>query len=133
LYFREADIQWVAANNLFHTPGFVYRPAGLKAMTALLGNTEERIVYDNFRLDNLNSNNFDYTHFCYEEYLKNHKFLMPFDKSYFNHTKHNVLPTPPGNRELSRGIFNVFPLDLSALNIKHPIGTTLGIFFNFKI
>jgi len=95
-------------------------------MAVLLGQSEERIIYDNFRLENLNSNNVDFTHTCYEEYLKNHKFITPFERGYFVHSTSNVLPTPPDNREKNRGAFNVFPLDLSALKYKPQNSTNLG-------
>lgn len=123
--FREADIQHVDASRLFHTPGVFYRPATLKTMTALLGNTETREVYNNFNLENLHQNDLDYTHYMYQKYLEYAKFIPPGNNKYFSHTMYNKLPNPISTDE-GKGLFNIFPLDLDSDEIK-PTHTSLGV------
>jgi len=110
---------------VFHTPGIFYRPDSLKSMTALLGNTETRSVYNNFHLENLNSNGFDYSHHIYQQYLQYKNFVPPGDKLYWDHTMKNMLPDPPSTTAGGKGLFNLFPLDLTSDVIKTP-ATTLG-------
>lgn len=99
-------------NNIFHTPGIYYRPAELKSMSALWGNSESRKIYQNFQLNNLNSNAPDYTHEIYHKYLQLHHFLPPGNKTYFAHTMNNHIPSVPSLTR-DKGLFNLFPLDLS--------------------
>jgi hypothetical protein len=124
--FRESDIQYVESNNLFHTPGVFYRPESLKTMNVLLGNTESRIVYKNFNLENLNSNDLDPTHYMYQKYLQYNRFIPPHEKNYFSHTALNTRPETPSTTE-NKGLFNVFPLDLMSVSdeFKKP-NTNLG-------
>jgi hypothetical protein len=56
------------ADRVFHTPGVYYRPANLKSLTVLMGNTEARTVYRNFDLQNLHINSADPTHALYQRY-----------------------------------------------------------------
>ena len=125
-FFRESDIQHVDTNRVFHTPGIFYRPEQLKTMTALLGNTETRSVFKNFRLENLNSTSLDFSHQLYEKYLQHSNFIPPGDKNYFLHLMHNRLPSPP-SLTAEKGLFNLFPLDLSSSDelSKNP-ASTLG-------
>jgi hypothetical protein len=110
--FRESDIQYVEANNVFHTPGIYYRPDNLKSMTALMGNTEARVIYKNFQLLNLNSNALDYSHYMYQKYLQYNYFVPPGNTKYFIHLQNNVVPNEPATTD-SKGLFNLFPLDLN--------------------
>lgn len=126
-YFsRESDIQHVDTERVFHTPGIFYRPDCLKTMTALMGNTETRSVYNNFHLENLNSNDFDYSHQLYQCYLQYKKFIPPGETNYWVHTMNNILPAPPSTTAGGRGLFNLFPLDLASEELKTP-PTTLGV------
>jgi hypothetical protein len=102
-------------------------------MTALMGNTESRSIYKNFNLANLNSNNLDYTHYMYQKYLQYNKFIPPGEKKYFDHTMYNNVPAVPLTTE-SKGLFNIFPLDLDSLEISQKKGikgntgsTTIGV------
>jgi hypothetical protein len=113
----------VEANNLFHTPGVFYRPNTLKTMTCLLGNTESRIVYKNFNLENLNSNALDETHYNYQKYLQYSKFIPQNDNNYFSHTALNMKPQPASTDE-NKGWFNIFPLDLMSITDEFKIPST---------
>jgi hypothetical protein len=126
--FRQTDIQHVESDNLFHTPGVFYRPESLKTMTVLQGNTESRIVYKNFNLENLNSNNLDWSHFLYQKYLQYKKFIPFNETNYFSHTALNKIPNPAQTTD-SKGFFNIFPLDLDPISdeLKIP-STNLGNF-----
>jgi hypothetical protein len=115
-FFRESDIQYVTPEeptvSPFHTPGIFYRPANLKMMTAVMGNTEARVVYKNFQLENLNSNTMDYSHYHYMKYLQYNNFIPAGDKKYFAHMQMNTVPNNP-SLTTGKGLFNLFPLDLS--------------------
>ena len=93
-------------------------------MTALLGNTESRSVYNNFHLENLNSNKYDYSHQMYEHYLQYNQFIPPGERKYWTHLMKNLYPTPVPN---NKGSFNLFPLDLTSDEIKTSAATTLGV------
>lgn len=82
-------------------------------MTCLLGNTEKRLVYDNFELQNLNSNAQDFTHSNYQKYLETNYFVAPHQQRFWVHTKTNVLPATP-SATADKGLFNVFPLCLTS-------------------
>ncbi len=82
-FVKESDIQHLDANNVFHTPGIYYRPNQLKSMACLLGHTESRTVFNNFELENLNSNAMDHTHLLYERYLQNNFFYSLRGKKLF--------------------------------------------------
>lgn len=111
---------------IFHTPGIYYRPASLKNMTALLGDTETRAVYDNFELKNLNSDAMDASHEFYQKYLEHHFFVPAGETAYFNHTQDILIPeTPSTARE--KGCFNVFPLSLAALEGHRARQSRLGV------
>ncbi len=104
-------------------------------MSVLVGNTEKRIVYKNFELLNLHQNKPDFTHTNYEHYLENSYFLPPGatgeggegggGRLYWAHTVNNMLPTVVSNT-LDKGLFNVFPLDLMALESKNSAASSLG-------
>jgi hypothetical protein len=113
----------VDANNLFHTPGIYYRPNTLKTMSCLLGNTESRIVYKNFNLENLNSNAHDESHYNYQKYLQYNKFIPQNDNNYFIHTALNIKPNPASTEE-DKGWFNIFPLDLMSITDELKIPST---------
>jgi hypothetical protein len=93
-------------------------------MTALLGNTETRSVYKNFHFENLNTNAIDSSHLFYQKYLQYNKFVPPGENQYFVHTINNTVPTPPVTN-VDKGLFNLFPLDLSSDELKIP-STNLG-------
>lgn len=97
-------------------------------MTVLQGNTESRIVYKNFNLENLNSNNLDWSHFLYQKYLQYKKFIPFNETNYFSHTALNKIPNPAQTTD-SKGFFNMFPLDLDPISdeLKIP-STNLGNF-----
>jgi hypothetical protein len=137
LFFRESDVQLgnipvefpLNAVGKFNTPGVYYRPASLKNMTCILGNTEHRVIYNNFALKNLNSNAMDYSHSLYLKYLEYNYFLPAGDsRHYFSHMKQSTIPTAP-SLESEKGLFNVFPLSLLSDDlVKHSNrSSTLGI------
>ena len=78
------------------------------------GNTEQRIVYKNIELNNLNSNQLDPSHEIYVKYLQNHFFIPRGERKYFQHSALNVLPTTPST-DANKGLFNVFGVDLTSL------------------
>lgn len=84
----------------------------MKKITVLYGNTESRVVYKNFELDNLDQNSMDRSHHIYEHYLQYNKFVPPGEKNYFVHTMNNMLPDPP-SKTTEKGLFNCFPVDLT--------------------
>ena len=106
--------------------GYYYRPASLKNMAVLLGNSEKRSVYKNFDLQNLHQNLQDPTHLQYMNYLENNYFIPPGERKYWAHMVTNVLPVA-ANNETDKGVFNVFPLDLVPLDMsKNTAGASLG-------
>jgi hypothetical protein len=127
----------VTSHNVFHTPGVFYRPATLKSMTCLLGNSEKRTVFQNFDLQNLNSNEVDYTHLVYDNYLKQQRFIPPFSGmwahhvGYWAHMSSNMLPTEVlkgDDAAVDKGLFNLFPLSLIDDTLKpgNVASSTLG-------
>jgi hypothetical protein len=96
----------------------------------LMGNTERRTVYKNFELLNLHTNGHDFSHKNYERYLKNAHFIGPEETNYWVHTVSNILPTNPPANNRDKGLFNVFPLDLTAESLKKnaSVGSSLGKF-----
>jgi hypothetical protein len=127
-FVKDTDIQYQEGNRIFHTPGIYYRPNELKSMQALLSNTESRTTYNNFKLENLNTNTMDYSHLIYEKYLQNNFFLPLGEKKYFEHTRQNIIPINPVN-DTGKGLFNVFPLSLESeqLNPKNYATSSLGV------
>ena len=112
----------------FLCAGIYYRPSTLKAMTVLVGNTEKRMVYKNFELNNLHQNLPDYTHINYERYLESNYFIPPgegMERKYWAHTVSNLIPTVV-SREEGKGLFNIFPLDLLSLDTKANAASSLG-------
>lgn len=91
-----------------------------------MGDTETRTVYDNFELKNINSNAMDYSHLLYQKYLEHQFFLPPGDHAYFNHMTDIVIPTQP-TKDGDKGLFNVFPLSLLALEGRRATQSTLGV------
>jgi hypothetical protein len=127
-FVKESDIQYVDTNRVFHTPGIYYRPNQLKSMTCLLGNTDSRTVFNNFELENLNTNNMDYSHLLYEKYLQNNYFIPPGERNYFEHNKNNIIPAHPPSTDLEKGLFNVFPISLQSDVIQSKkSSSTLGV------
>jgi hypothetical protein len=108
--------------------GIYYRPATLKSLTMLMGNTERRTVYKNFEVLNLHTNAHDFSHKNYERYLKNAHFIGPEETNYWVHTVSNILPTDPPPTDREKGLFNVFPLDLTSESLKKnaSAGSSLG-------
>jgi len=101
-------------------------------MTVLRGDTESRTVYQNFALNNLNINNPDYTHYVYQKYLQLQQFIPPNETKYFAHMINNHVPGTQASNTTGKGLFNLFPLDLSHSLKQHGGGssvnnTTLGI------
>ena len=107
-------------------------------MSVLVGNTEKRILYKNFELLNLHQNKQDFSHINYEHYLENSYFLPPGmmkgggeggeegrGRLYWAHTTNNLLPRVVSNTE-DKGLFNIFPLDLTALENKNSTASSLG-------
>jgi hypothetical protein len=92
-------------------------------MSCLLGNTESRIVYKNFNLENLNSNAHDESHYNYQKYLQYNKFIPQNDNNYFIHTALNIKPNPASTEE-DKGWFNIFPLDLMSITDELKIPST---------
>jgi len=88
-----------------------------------MGNTESRTVYQNFVLNNLNTNAPDYSHYTYQKYLQLQNFIPPGEKKYFSHTMNNVVPAV-ATHQTGKGLFNLFPLDLSH---SFPTTTNLGV------
>ena len=127
-FVKDTDIQYQENNQVFHTPGIYYRPNELRSMQALLSNTESRTVYNNFKLENLNTNTMDHSHLAYEKYLQNNYFLPLGEKKYFDHTRNNLIPVNPVNN-IGKGLFNVFPLSLESeqLNPKNYATSSLGV------
>ncbi len=114
-----------------HTPGIYYRPDNLKRMACVLGNSETRKLYNNFELNNLNSNNHDRTHMLYVQYLKYNRFLPPDECNYFAHMTTNTLPDEPGETTLQKGAVNLFPLDLSSEELNKTSSAALGLFIYY--
>ena len=110
-------------------------------MTVLVGNTEKRQVYKNFELSNLHQNLPDFSHANYEYYLENNYFIPPPSSSsssssssddaaggrrnYWAHSISNLVPSAPSTTD-DKGLFNVFPLDLTSLDAKSTAASTLG-------
>ena len=116
-------------------------------MTVLMGNTEKRIVYKNFELQNLHQNLPDYSHTNYESYLEKNYFIPSHSgggggggvggasgggpgswgdgRKYWAHTISNLVPTVVSTTE-DKGLFNVFPLDLLSLDAKSTSASSLG-------
>jgi hypothetical protein len=92
-------------------------------MSCLLGNTESRIVYKNFNLENLNSNEFNDSHYNYQKYLQYNKFIPQNDDNYFSHMALNIKPETASTTE-NKGLFNIFPLDLMAITDELKIPST---------
>ena len=142
---RESDIQRTDTNFTFQTPGNVifcqidflsldigllclgiyYRPDTLKSMTCLLGNSEKRQVYDNFELQNLNSNKHDYTHITYQKYLETNYFVVPNEDSFWAHMMTNQLPQAPSGTA-DKGLFNCFPLCLTSDDLFKTPSSNIG-------
>jgi hypothetical protein len=125
LHYRDTALQHVNTNNVFHTPGVYYRPAELKSMRCLLGNTEVRTIYQNFELLNLNINSPDRSHHLYTRYLQTQKFIPPGDVNYFEHSSTNNVPTEPSKTE-GKGAFNVFALSLTSDELDRTSSSSLG-------
>jgi hypothetical protein len=94
----------------------------------LMGNTERRTVYKNFELLNLHTDAHDFTHKNYERYLKNAHFIGPEETDYWARGYSNILPADPPPNDLPKGLFNVFPLDLTSESLKKnaSVGSSLG-------
>ena len=119
----------MANSNLFHTPGVYYRPKQLKSIKCLLGNSEKQTVYQNFNLQNLNTNALDNTHLLYERYLQTNGFIPPGDKSYFEHMQYGLLPTTVSDTD-NKGLFNIFPLSLTDDALNKTSSTNIGTIKN---
>jgi hypothetical protein len=107
--------------------GLYYRPAGLKSLTVLEGNTDKRVVFKNFELDNLHVNKLDFTHNNYETYLKRNYFIPRDEKNYWAHATTNILPDGDGSLTADKGLFNIFPVDLDSVQHKNARSSSLGV------
>lgn len=94
-------------------------------MTCLLGNSEKRQVYDNFELQNLNSNKHDYTHITYQKYLETNYFVVPNEDSFWAHMMTNQLPQAPSGTA-DKGLFNCFPLCLTSDDLFKTPSSNIG-------
>lgn len=83
-------------------------------MTALMGNTEARVIYKNFNLQNLHHDQIDNSHYTYQKYLQYNSFVPAGDRTYFAHTQLNKVPVFP-SLTANKGLFNLFPLDLAGI------------------
>jgi hypothetical protein len=117
-------------DDLFHTPGILYRPANLKRITCLLGNSSDGVVYNNFNLDQLHIDYPDFSHLDYQKYLEDHFFLPPGGRPEHKFWNHLTQRTVPGRKKESvrLGLFNCFPIDLMSDEVEKSIkvGSQLG-------
>ena len=70
----------------------------------------------------------DYSHTNCEHYLENNYFIPAGEggnRKYWAHVTNNMVPTTVSTT-LSKGLFNVFPLDLSSLDAKTSSSSSLG-------
>jgi hypothetical protein len=126
-------------NNSASCSGFYYRPAALKSMTCLMGNTEKRVIHHGFELLNLNSDAHDYTHEVYQKYLENNYFIVPGEQAYWAHMTNSMLPGTP-SKDKAKGLFNVFPLRLDSDDLHSKTsgggggggGSNMGEYFFFR-
>lgn len=116
-------INFLVGGFTFFCAGVYYRPASLKGMTVLYGDSDTRKVYKNFKLDNLNTNQQDMTHHLYQKYLEQNFFTPLFSSPFFAHCRTNILPERPTSSD--QGHFNIFPLSLMSDDLKD--ATTLGV------
>ena len=81
-------------------------------MRVLMGHGDQRTVYANFDLRNLNSETRDPTHSVYAKYLESHLFLpAQSEQPYWSHYATNLLSDPLAVNQ-QRGLVNIFPLSL---------------------
>ena len=124
---RESNVMPLENDRVFSTAGIYYRPNELKTMTCLLGNSEQRQVFRNFSLQNLNSNLCDPTHHLYEKYLQYNRFIPPGETMYFEHSANIMLPDPANPDAVTkRGACNIFPLSLQAEELNKSTSSALG-------
>jgi len=104
-------------------------------MRVVWGQAEKKMVYDGFELDNLNSDAIDPTHVAYQKYLETRSFIPPkattpqsHYQPYWAHITSNRVPSPASTTTTeTRGLFNVFPLDLvSDVLDKAPPSSSIG-------
>ena len=129
---RNSDIQYLATNRNFYTPGVVYRPATLKSITVLHGNTDKRKVFSNFELSNLHITYPDVSHEMYQRYLETNYFIPPgndVENKFWPHLLSNSVPQDlPYATDTLKGLFNVFPLNLATEELaKNATSTNLGV------
>ena len=111
---------------VFLTKNF-FRPQNLKSMRVLMGHGDQRTVYANFDLRNLNSETRDPTHSVYANYLESHLFLpAQSEQPYWSHYATNLLSDPLAVNQ-QRGLVNIFPLSLMDERLdKIPPSSALG-------
>jgi len=97
-------------------------------MRVLIGQGDQRRVFNQFELLNLNSSKRDPTHLRYIKYLEAEAFLpLNGDQPYWNHISNNVLADNTLPIAAHRGHFNVFPISLVSEELdRTPPGTHLG-------
>jgi hypothetical protein len=96
-------------------------------MRVLMGHGDQRTVYANFDLRNLNSETRDPTHSVYANYLESHLFLpAQSEQPYWSHYATNLLSDPLAVNQ-QRGLVNIFPLSLMDERLdKIPPSSALG-------
>lgn len=96
-------------------------------MTCLMGNTENRVVYHNFNLQQLNSDAMDPSQHMYQRYLEHQFFVPPNDTHPFfvSHVDNKIPATPSLGSD--KGMFNVFPLALNLPARSPGASSSLGI------
>lgn len=133
-FIRDYEYHFKEANKLSVSPCHAYRPKTLKKLVVYDNSTPQRVLYQNFELDNLNQEKTnDKSWLRYEEYMIRNRFLQHgvHTRRFFN-AKQVITDTVLETGD--RGNFSIFPLDLTGLKTKkeskHPLGKR-EIFFIF--
>jgi hypothetical protein len=150
---RETELTRSADGKLFYTPGVYYRwvkggggdaktkklslttsvflyfrPQDLKSLRLLIGQGENRRVFNNFELLNLNSSKRDPTHLRYVKYLEAEAFLpLNSEQAYWSHIADNMIKDDALPEIANRGLMNVFPVSLVSEELdRMPPSSNLG-------
>jgi len=111
------------------TSVFLYfRPQDLKSLRLLIGQGENRRVFNNFELLNLNSSKRDPTHLRYVKYLEAEAFLpLNSEQAYWSHIADNMIKDDALPEIANRGLMNVFPVSLVSEELdRMPPSSNLG-------
>ena len=97
-------------------------------MRLLIGQGENRRVFNHFELLNLNSTQRDPTHLRYVKYLEAEAFLpLDGDQAYWSHIADNVIKDEALPETANRGLMNVFPVSLVSEELdRMPLSSNLG-------